>query len=277
VAPSSVWVGGIEVTPVLDAVGRLGGLAELYPETPSEAWAPYRTLYPELFVDDEWLLPCGCFLVRSAETTILVDTGVGPPGLWDWEAESEGGLPAGLESQGVGRDDVDVVVLTHLHIDHVGWNTDRDGTVFFPRARYLVHREALAFARTQDERPHVQRCVVPLLDRFEHLAPGAEIAPGVAVLELPGHYPGHAGLRVTSGGRRLDLIADMAVHPALLQEPEWVYVSDGDPARCAGTRRAVVPELLDRDVLVACGHYPGAGIGRIVTRSGRPVWVEAEA
>ncbi len=65
------------------------------------------------------------------------------------------------------------------------------------------------------------------------------------------------------------------MHPALLDEPEWVYVSDGVPDTCAATRLAVVPTLVDRDVLVACGHYPGSGIGRVVTRDGRVVWEEA--
>jgi len=69
--------------------------------------------------------------------------------------------------------------------------------------------------------------------------------------------------------------ADSAVHPALLDEPDWVYVSDGDPDVCAETRRGLLPELVDRDVLVACGHYPGSGIGRVVTRDGRVVWIAA--
>ena len=76
------------------------------------------------------------------------------------------------------------------------------------------------------------------------------------------------GLRLSSEGEEAVLIADIAVHPALLAHPDWVYVADGDPAVCAETRRAVLPELVDRDVLVACGHYPGSGIGRVVTRDG---------
>ena len=273
--PRAVPVGDIEVVAVLDALGRLGDFGELYPETPSAAWEPYRELYPTLFAGPEWLLPCTCFLIRTGDATVLVDTGVGPSGLWDWEAEREGGLPAGLDAVGTGRDDVDIVFLTHLHIDHVGWNTDRDGEVFFPRARYLVHRKALAFARTQSERPHVKRCILPLLDRLEVVSGSTELAPGLRAYELPGHYPGHMGVDVVSGGQRLELIADLAVHPALLQEPDWVYVAEGDPAVSAETRRQSLPTFVDTDVLVACGHYPGSGVGRAVTRAGRVVWEEA--
>jgi len=270
-----VTVGSIELHPVPDAVGVLGEYGELYPEVPTEAWEPYRELYPELFADESWRLPCACFQVRTEEMTVLVDTGVGPPGLWDWTAEDEGRLPEAIEALGVSRDDVDVVFLTHLHIDHLGWNADLDGTPFFPRARYVVHRDAVAFALTQAGRPHIRRCVEPLVDRFEMVTDTFELAQGVSAFVVPGHYPGHMGLRLTSGGEEAVLIADMAVHPALLAHPDWVYAADGDPAVCAASRRSLLPELVDRGVLVACGHYPGSGIGRVVTRDGLVVWEEA--
>jgi glyoxylase-like metal-dependent hydrolase (beta-lactamase superfamily II) len=267
-----VVVGSIDLLPMRDAVGILAELGEAYPEVTPEAWAPYRALYPELFSGDSWRVPCNCFLLRSGGVTILVDTGVGPPGLWDWTAEREGELPEALEELGVARSKIDVVFLTHLHIDHVGWNTDLEENAFFPRARYVVHRDALAFASAQDGRPHVRRCILALADRFESVDGDSEIAQGVTAFEAPGHYPGHMTLRLDSEGKEAVLIADTTVHPALLNEPDWLYVSDGDPAVCANTRRALLPELVDRDVIVACGHYPGTGIGRIVTREGRVVW-----
>jgi glyoxylase-like metal-dependent hydrolase (beta-lactamase superfamily II) len=225
-----VVVGSIDLQPVADAVGLLGDYEELYPDVRRDAWGPYRELYPELFADDGWRLPCNCFLVRSADLTILVDTGVGPRGLWDWTAEDEGRLPDELAALGVARDDVDLVFLTHLHIDHLGWNTDLEGNVFFPRARYVVHADALAFARTQADRPHIRRCVEPLLDRFETVTSEVELTPGVTALPALGHYPGHMALRFESDGESALLIADSAVHPALLAQPDWVYVADGDPA-----------------------------------------------
>ena len=162
-----------------------------------------------------------------------------------------------------------------MHIDHVGWNTDLEGVAFFPRARYVVHRDSLAFASTQDTRPHVRRCILPLEDRFERVTGDVEIAPGVTAFEAPGHYPGHMAVRIESEGEQALLIADLAVHPALLENPGWGYISDGDGAAAAATRRALLPDLVDREVLVACGHYPDGGIGRIVRRDGVVVW-EAE-
>jgi glyoxylase-like metal-dependent hydrolase (beta-lactamase superfamily II) len=265
-------VGAIELLAVPDAVGLLGRYDDVFPAEPMGAWEPYRVLYPELFADGSWRLPCASFLVRTPGTTLLVDTGAGPPGLWDWAALDQGRLPEELEAHGVSRDDVDVVFLTHLHIDHLGWNTDREGAPYFPRARYVIHRNALAFARARAELPHIRRCVEPLVDRFELVSGDVELAPGVAAFEAPGHYPGHMALRLASEGREAVLLADVAVHPAMLDRPELAYVSDIDGALSITTRREVLPELVDRDVLVACGHYPGSGIGRVVTRGDRVLW-----
>lgn len=268
-------VGAIELRHVPDAVGILAEYSEAYPEVGAAEWAPYRALYPSLFANGGWRLPCASFVVRAEEATILVDTGVGPPGLWDWTAEAEGVLPGALDGLGVRRDGVDVVFLTHLHIDHLGWNCDLEGAPYFPRARYLVHRDAVAFARTHSDRPHVRRCVGPLLDRFELLTGDAELAPGVTAFVAAGHYPGHMALRLSSNGAEAVLLADVAVHPAMLDRPELRYLSDVDQDTAIETRSALLPELVDRDVLVACGHYPGTGIGRVVTRNGRVVFEEA--
>lgn len=256
-------VGDVEVTPIVDAVGRLAPYAEAYPSVPAEVWEQYRSLYPDLFAGDEWRLPCTSYLLRSDGTTVLVDTGVGPPGLWDWEPEFEGEL-----AELVDPDEIDVVFLTHPHIDHIGWNTDADGMRFFPRARYVVHTDALAQARTR-EHPHIIRCVLPLLDVFETIDGEGALAPNVVVFPLPGHYPGHMGLRI---GAEATILGDLAVHPALLDEPLWRYEWDFDQDLSAKTRAAFIPKLVDSEQLVVCGHYFGGGIGHVVTHDGRTVW-----
>ena len=263
-------VGSVELEPLVDAVGLLGELDELYPGF--DDWEPYRTLYPELFAGSQWRISCTSYLIRAGDTTVLVDTGVGPAGLWGWTPESEEGLLPALAAAGVAPDEIDVVFLTHLHIDHVGWNTDREGELVFPRSRYVAHRDGVAFARESD-RPHVARTIAPVA--FDEIGGETELAEGVTAFELRGHFPGHMGVRIESGGERAILIADAAVHPMLLHEPEAVYVSDADPDDCAETRRALLPEFVDQDVLVVCGHYPGGGIGRVVTREGRVVWEQA--
>jgi glyoxylase-like metal-dependent hydrolase (beta-lactamase superfamily II) len=236
-----VIVGGVEVTPVLDAVGLIGPYDVLYPDVPAEAWdrTAGATRSSSRAASG---LPCASFLLRSGGRTVLVDTGVGPPGLWDWEPEVEGRLVEEVDPA-----DIDIVFLTHLHIDHVGWNADADGRPLF--SRYVVHEDALAFARGHDERPHVKRTILTV--GFETVSGETDLAPGVVAFEAPGHYPGHMALRLGDEGI---VLADVAVHPALLDHPEWRYVSDLEYERSVQTRRELLPELEGKVVL--CGHYP---------------------
>jgi glyoxylase-like metal-dependent hydrolase (beta-lactamase superfamily II) len=240
------------VTPLLDTVGVLGPLAELYPDTELGEWAPYRGSYPELFAGDSWRLPSLCHLVREGGHTVLVDTGAGPPGMWkDWEPEEDALLPAELAAHGVEPHDVDTVVNTHVHVDHIGWNTDADGRAVFPKARYLLHEDALAAARERADRPHIERCVLAIEDRLETVTDGDEIAPGVRVVSLPGHDAGHIGLRV---GDDALLTADAVPHPALFEHPDWRFAFDADPERAAQTRRELVAGL--RQEVVYISHLP---------------------
>lgn len=109
-----------------------------------------------------------------------------------------------------------------------------------------------ALARGHAERPHVRRAILPV--DFETVSGETELAAGIVAFEAPGHYPGHMALRLGDEGI---ILADVAVHPALLDHPEWRYVSDLDYERCVQTRRELLPDLEGKIVL--CGHYPGDG------------------
>jgi glyoxylase-like metal-dependent hydrolase (beta-lactamase superfamily II) len=267
-----VRVGSFELHPIEDAVGELGELAELFPEVPLHEWEPYRPLYPELFRAGRWRVPLTSYLLLTDGPTVLVDTAIGPPEATDWPLDRGGGLPAGLAEHGVDPTGVDVVFLTHVHVDHVGWNADSDGTPLFPNARYVIHPDGLMWAfDARSEAPYVQRCLRSLTKRglVDDVRADEEIVPGIATVELPGHLAGQLGLRI---GEDALLIADAAVHPALLDRPGWVYLWDQDSKTSAATRRALLPDLVDQEVLVVCGHYPDGGIGRVVRRDGRVVW-----
>jgi glyoxylase-like metal-dependent hydrolase (beta-lactamase superfamily II) len=240
-----VRIGGVEVTPIVDAVGLLGPYAELYPDVPAEAWEPYRERYPELFAGDDWRIPCTCYVLRSGGQTVLVDTGVGPPGLWGWQPDWEGRLVDAIDPASV-----DLVFLTHLHIDHIGWNTDADGRPLF--SRYLVHEEGRTYVQAQAERAHVRRAVLPV--DFETVSGEVELAPGIVAFETPGHYPGHMSVRLGDEGI---VLGDAAVHPALLDHPEWSYVSEVDSERSAQTRLELLPELDGKTVFSS--HFPDGG------------------
>jgi glyoxylase-like metal-dependent hydrolase (beta-lactamase superfamily II) len=264
-----VVVGGFQLDPLVDAVGSPGTLVEFYAGATDDDWQRARSQYPDLFAGGSWRLPVTCYVLRSGGLTLLVDTGVGPPGLWDWEAEQEGGLPAALEQLELTPADVDIVLITHVHADHVGWNADAAGEPLF--RRYVLHEHALAAARERADQGHeiVRRCVLGLGDQLETISGEVDLAPGVTTFELPGHDVGHVGLRV---GSEAVLIADAVPHPMMLDRPEIEFVADLDPGAGTTTRCALVPELVDEPVLTICGHYPGSGIGRALTRDGHAVW-----
>ena len=180
---------------------------------------------------------------------MLVDTGVGPAGLWGWKAESEEGLLPALAAAGVTPDAVDVVFLTHLHVDHVGWNTDREGRPSSRRA-FVTHRDGLELVAPS---PRAHRADgLPVT--FEELDGETTIADGVVAFPLPGHLP--ATWDCGSSRRRASvLIADTAVTPMLLNEPEASTLR----RRCRRTApttsaRARCPSSATRTSLVVCGH-----------------------
>jgi glyoxylase-like metal-dependent hydrolase (beta-lactamase superfamily II) len=262
-----VVVGDVEVVPLVDAVGVIGPLRELYPDWELQDWRRYRTEYPQVFAGDSWRLVCTSYLLRSADRTVLVDTGVGPLGLWRWEPEWEGGLLPALDRHGVSPSDVDTVLLSHVHVDHVGWNADADGRPLF--SRYVLHEDALAAARERTDRPHIGRCVLGIEDRLETIAGETEIAPGVVATPLPGHDAGHLGVRI---GTDALLLSDAAPHPAALDRHDLRFAFDLDPEAVSATRTRVLAELVDGPTLAICGHYPEGGIGRLASHDGHVLW-----
>jgi glyoxylase-like metal-dependent hydrolase (beta-lactamase superfamily II) len=270
-------IGEYELISLVDTHGVVGPFAEVFSDVPAEAWNPYRDLYSDLFDDSGWRPPFGCFLLRSENHTVLVDAGVGPPG-GSFLPDAEGLLPSVLTELGIGPGDIEVCVLTHLHIDHVGW-VSRDGRPLWPRASYIASQRDFNWVegRAPLERERILRALVPLLraGSLSLVDEATEIAPGIRMVPTPGHTPGHSSIRIDSQGTQAIILGDVAVHPALLDRPEWTYLFDVDPEATVATRRAVLQDILGADIIVACGHYPG-GIGRVRREGSHTVWSAIE-
>jgi glyoxylase-like metal-dependent hydrolase (beta-lactamase superfamily II) len=241
------------VTRLVDTVGILGTYEELFPAVAPESWTPYERAFPELFDDASWRLPFAAYLVRIGSTTILVDAGVGPPG--GFLPDAQGLLLRNLDEAGAAAADVDVVFLTHLHADHVGWITTPTGEPTFPNATYVTHEGGRAWAASLDDAR--SRAIDRLEERtvLELLTGASEIADGVRAFETPGHAPGHMSLELTLAGVTTILAGDVAVHPAQLDHPDFVYLYEHDAAEAVRTRHA----LLDRispAVTVMHAHVP---------------------
>jgi glyoxylase-like metal-dependent hydrolase (beta-lactamase superfamily II) len=244
-----VKVGAFEVSILVDAEGSFATVAEAFPTLSSNA---------------PWRLPINAVLVRAPDATILVDTGVGPEPR-SFMSGAGARLIDELARRGTRPEDVDVVVHTHLHVDHVGW----DG--HFPAARYVVHRDDWSFFMTSESlgrRPHLDEKLSPLekAGRVKLLTGEADVAEGVRAVPTPGHTPGHMSVRLESGGERLIVLGDVVVHEAQVADPGLVYVSDEDAALAAETRKRVLAELADDGTAMIAGHF--VGVGRVTRADG---------
>jgi glyoxylase-like metal-dependent hydrolase (beta-lactamase superfamily II) len=217
-----------------------------------------------------------CLLIRTGERKILVDTGCG-----NWFGSSSGKLVANLNTAGISTSEIDTVVITHAHGDHIGANVDAEGRPVFSNARYLFHRneweywigrlEATA-NDPKDAMSMVRKNLMPIRDRVELIGDKASIAPCIEVALVPGHTPGHIMLYVSSEIDRLCCISDLIHHPLELVRPELFTIFDVDPDKATATRKRVPPELADPALLLWSCHLDFPGLGHIAKQGEALVW-----
>ncbi|WP_071673039.1 MBL fold metallo-hydrolase [Nioella nitratireducens] len=200
-------------------------------------------------------------VVNTGAELILFDTGLNPAG-----------ITAALTDAGYSAEQVDTVVLTHMHGDHIGGLSGEAG-VTFPNARYVTGRtEFDHWAGTGND--GFEAKVRPLADSMTFLEPDQDVASGITSVQAYGHTPGHMGYHLESQGARLMLFADLANHPVWsLAHPEWEVLFDSDKEMAAASRRRVL-DMLAADRIPAIGyHMPFPGIGFVETRGDGFRWV----
>jgi glyoxylase-like metal-dependent hydrolase (beta-lactamase superfamily II) len=257
-----VRIGSIDIAPVADGTGR-EKLTDVVAHTGNAEWD-----CPEHPVDDEGRLELdfGGYLVRTGPRTILVDAGVGKVAK---ENISGGGLLDSMTALGVHPDDITDVVFTHLHWDHVGWATQH-GRVTFTNATHRVHAaEWRHFVDGPDAVPGAIRKIGPLASRLEVFDAEIELAPGFIARPSPGHTPGSTIFVVADAGERALLLGDVVHAIGELTDPEWHGLYDVDPVAARAVRDHTADEADANGDLVAAGHFPGLGFGRLITASGR--------
>jgi glyoxylase-like metal-dependent hydrolase (beta-lactamase superfamily II) len=276
-------VGPYVVVPLLDgAAGLDGSVDDAFAAPDPSMWDQWRRRHPEVFTPEGgWFLHVRCFLVLADEDTIVVDTGVGPASspTQNWWGGESGRLLEELAAADVAAADVDTVVITHLHDDHIGGVLLDGGEPTFPNAEHLIQRpdwewlERLA-NENEEEREIHERLTAPLAgDGLVRLLDGDhEIVPGVVARHAPGHTPGHQVLDIDVIEGHITISGDTFNHPAQVANPDWPSSTDDDPQLAIATRRSFVADALADGRLVAPTHL-GQPVGRIVSQhDGGAAW-----
>jgi len=274
-ADNRVTVGNVEILSLSD--GALAfDLCNFFPTITEEQWQPYQDF---LTPEHQVRFNLACFLVRSDGHTILVDTGLGPKPA-DAPETPWGQLLDDLQAHGVQPDDIDMVVMTHLHRDHVGWNLLAAGGEHrptFAKARYWLSRgdwEVCHQPEVSDRFPNAPDQVWPLeeLGLMELMDGEQALTSELTTLPTPGHTPGHLSIMISSQGERALILGDVLHNPVQAQETDWVSRADMDPEQTRITRRSLMERLEREGTLVAAVHMPAPGFGKIVRLQGRRYW-----
>ena len=197
---------------------------------------------------DNITLSVDALLVKSKNNIVLIDTGVG------------GALQESLAKAGVKPGDVNEILITHSHPDHIG-GLVKDGKLAFPNATIRMSDVEWNFAKSNKD---VAAIVKVIADRVKPFKAGAQVAPGIISVSLKGHTPGHVGYQIKSGKDRLFDIGDTA-HSSIisLAKPDWAVAFDGDKPEAEQNRAETLAKLAKDQELIFAPHFPFPGIGHI--------------
>ena len=259
----SIQVGNVELVSLSDGFPQRSPLIP-FPDTTIEQWREFPELLDE---HDQVRSRYGTVAVRSSGKLIIVDTGL--------QAE-DGTLLKDMEEKGIDREAVDLVVFTHLHPDHVGWNLT-NGRPNFPNARYLVPRKDWDYWTQPNVvagAEHITNQVIPLqgLNVMDLIDDEYNITDELTTVPTPGHTPGHVSITIASGGERGYILGDVAHSVAQAHYTDWCPIFDIEPDVSRQTRHTVLDMLEAEGIIVAAGHFPDPGFGHFVRGESRRVW-----
>jgi glyoxylase-like metal-dependent hydrolase (beta-lactamase superfamily II) len=265
-----ITIGRISVTPVVDSVARLVP-TQAYEATSGVDWSRHAAL-----LDDEGFLPLtlGGYLVRSGDRVILIDAGIGPEDRPGKYATMPGGkMLDNLRALGTAPEEVTDVVFTHLHVDHVGWGAVGD-QITFPNATYRCHQADWDYFTNGGAMgdPDKLAVMAPVMKCWSS---DTTLAPGLDVVEAPGHTPGSSIVVLSDGDERCVLLGDVVHCPAELVEEEWHTIGDVDPALARRTATALAREYEGGDVTIGAAHFSELRFGRLLVGERQRRWVFA--
>ena len=264
-------IGDVTVTRVVE-IEATGGMSRIIPEATRERLQDIGWLYPH-FVDESGRMrgSIHALIIETPDRTIMVDTCVGNDKLRGNRAwnQLQTSFLDDMAKAGYELDRIDNVLCTHLHIDHVGWNTmlvDDKWVPTFPKARYLMGQVEFDHWRQHEDADQavvMADSVTPVFDAglVDLVATNHQICEQVSLIPTVGHTPGHVSVMINSQGEQAMITGDFIHHPCQFAHPEWSASVDTDPVQSAQTRREVFSKYAETPTLIIGTHFhtPTAG------------------
>jgi glyoxylase-like metal-dependent hydrolase (beta-lactamase superfamily II) len=269
-------IGDVTVTKIVE-LETTGGSRFILPQATRAAVLPISWLIPH-FADENGRLKMSihALMVEAPGRRIIVDTCLGNDKkdrrIPTWN-DRHGRFLEDLTAAGFPSETIDTVLCTHLHVDHVGWNTtlvDGQWVPTFPKARYLFGRVEYEHWSTQPDRSDMLSVfadsIRPVFERglADLVECDHQICPEVRLMPSTGHTPGHTSVLISSNSKRAMITGDFAHHPCQMAYPEWSSTADFDPAAAEATRRRIFGDLAGEPVLVIGTHFAGPTAGHVV-------------
>ena len=267
-------IGNVKITKVVE-LETVGHTRFILPLAGRDDIRALPWLIPHFATDDGRLkMSIHSLVIQTPTRRIVVDTGLGNDKqdrtIPAWN-NRQGSFLGDLAKAGFPPDSIDTVLCTHLHVDHVGWNTRLIGGRWVPtfvNARYLFGDIEYAYWRNHSTEPDkaaiFRDSVAPVVEagKADLVAGDARICEEITLIATPGHSPGHVSLHIRSAGEEGLLTGDVAHHPCQMAHLDWSSTADSDPAQSAQTRRELFSRFADREVLVIGGHFDAGHLKR---------------
>jgi len=278
--PVQIQIGSISIQRIVEQEAPFFEALQFFPTLTKEVLAENRAWLRPRFLDseDKLVLCIQSYLVQTADRNILIDTCVGNhkprPTRAFWHMRNSDQYEKNLTAAGLSAGDIDFVMCTHLHPDHVGWNTrleDGRWVPTFPKARYIfADRELAHWTARQKEDPEawpwITDSVLPIMaaKRADIVKSTHALDDLVTLVPTPGHTIDHYSVRVGKPGADAVISGDMIHSPLQARYPELSARPDYDGKQSAQTRRKLFGEICDTSTLVCTAHFPSPSIGRLV-------------
>jgi glyoxylase-like metal-dependent hydrolase (beta-lactamase superfamily II) len=260
----SFSIGAIKATVISDGLSEMQEdfVLSIVPQISEAALDMLRTLPPELR-----RFSLSTLYLEIGDRRVLIDTGLG-----EARKPESGHVLDNMRALGISPDAIDTIFITHFHGDHFAGLLTADGQPVFPNAQIFVRRTEHNFWMENPDAPAervevIRPVFTALAHRVHQLDDGQEVAPGVRLIAMPGHTPGHTGLMIESEGQCLLHLVDSLHMAVQFAYPELSPRFDSQPEISAQTRRDILARAADENLLTLAYHLPFPGLGR-VTRSG---------